>query len=905
MLEFFPVKHPDTIFKFIESHELGSATWIVSDLKSKNEIQKILLQQQGYFLETSILRASDFWKIALRRLAPQVQVVAPDFIAIVVEDFIEKFGDSLAVKTSEVSTLHAYLSELAPILLHSESDSVLSEWFSVQSKNKKWQRWYLLARTCMKYIVFEKNLLDTRWIAAYLQNLNIDELVWTLPVIVDLGTEMSSVEMGLFRSLSKNADVKVLWPQPLWGQRFQFLLKTYQDNVGYAAVKTIAGASDINEIGDFPVHYIRVSTQLAEIKFAVSKIRQWIEADVAVSNIAIVAAEMDQSYWPVLKYFLDEEGLIYQKDHVVKLNSLGAVQNFTSYVVNLMSDVSWDSLETTLFSKINGVDIGFEQFKSLFYQLYDESDLLRDDKIKNLFYQKFDFNRRITRNEFLVQVVKIWSETLKSQAIVNLDSAPNLFETIFKDFLAKSDEALCSFKGWFRFLQSCINGKELKVQSGTLGGLNILPLMSSHLSRAEYQIFLGADEKSVSAHKKTLLPTDDIFELKTKFDFAIDYPEESFYDFNLRWLAKKKTCEKFYLCANSSFEAEPLTPALFFLENNSSQQLQVPMFTRHDQIQNQLAAMVDPVTMSNDGLKRDLFPSPNIVPIKRLDSVSPSDIEEYWKCPFKLLVQKCFRVRDLPQVAVDLDPRHKGSLLHLLFEHLVKPQETASIDQFLETKRADLNIYPQDDLMWLIQKSKLAQIGQQFQLFESSRKKALTSATEVTFEMFFNVDAAEFVNAANHNPNHTIKIRGRVDRIDETSNGIVVYDYKSSTGHLKNHGDWLKEGEFQLILYLLACEKLLYTEKKVIASLYYDYRKFETVKGLMNETFQNTYLTSGRKKKSVIDDETKAELIEKFAGLLQGLLKKLETFDFTAQPVDTKICNDCNWSKLCRAPHLM
>ena len=163
MLQFHPITSPNSIFHFLKQNEDDSQTWIVSDLKSKNEIQKALIEKQGFFLETSILRASDFWKIALRRLAPHIQVVSKEFIKIVVDNFVEKFGSELGLKSSESSTLAAYLNELAPILLHPSSDAILSEWFSKQDKVKKWQRWHLLSRACMAYIVGEHKIIDSQW----------------------------------------------------------------------------------------------------------------------------------------------------------------------------------------------------------------------------------------------------------------------------------------------------------------------------------------------------------------------------------------------------------------------------------------------------------------------------------------------------------------------------------------------------------------------------------------------------------------------------------------------------------------------------------------------------------------------------------------------------------------------
>lgn len=921
MLEFHPISNPNSIFHFLKQNETDSQTWIVSDLKSKNEIQKLLIEKQGFFLETSILRASDFWKIALRRLAPHIQVVSKDFINIVVDNFVEKFGNDLSIKSSESSTLAAYLNELAPILLHPESDTILSEWFSKQEKIKKWQRWHLLSRACMTYIVSEHKIIDNQWIASYLQAVDIGQFEWPSSLVIDLGTEMSSVEMGLFRSLSKKVDVKIIWPEPKWADRYSFLLKTYHDNKGYGVLKKdLSPTTETQQNNQF----IRLSTQLAEVKFAVSQVREWIDAGISLSEIALISSQIEK-YWPVLKYFLDEEGISYQKDHVVRLNSLGFVQNFLAYCTNLTADVSWDSLETSLYSKGTNLDFNFDSFKSLFYQIYDDSDLMRDQKIKNLFYKKIDTTKKISRPEFLALIVQFWIETIKLHAWSEAEQQMNLFETIFKDFLARSSDVQAYFSKWLQFLKSCINSKEIKLQVSQPAGIQILPSMSSHLSESQFQIWLGLDEKSLLTPKKNLISTNDVFELKTQFDFAMDYPEESFYDFNTRWLLDKQAQQKIYLCANSSFDAEPLTPSLFFLEKNAKHDISVSGYTRHDEIQNYLQTInfdeallaridnYDLTGISLSGLKKDFSADVNQVAVGAFESLSPSELEEYWKCPFKLLAQKVFRLRDLPQVAVDLDPRQKGSLLHHLFEHLVKylqdptlveTNANQSMSAFLEEKRIELKIYPYDDLLWTIQKNKLIQIGTQFVEFEKKRIKVANKSTEQAFELVYDFDRKDFLTTAEVSE-HFIKFKGRIDRVDESSDGLIVYDYKSSTSDLKNFTDWITNGEFQLLIYLIACEVALYAPKPVIASVYYDYRKFDYGKGFMQAEFHDRILQPLRKKKSLAAAEQKIELRNEFSALLDGIMKKLEHFDFSAKPEDQKLCATCNWSQICRAPHLM
>lgn len=920
MLEFYPLGIPDSIFSFLKSQNLAKTTWVVSDLKSKNEIQKLLIDKQGYFLESSILRASDFWKIALRRLAPQIQVVSGDFMQIVVDSFVQKFGEQLDIKELESSTLHAFVQELAPILLQPQSNILLDEWFLSKHEEKKWKRWYLLARGCINFIIYENQMIDSRWIAAYLQTLDISVFHWPNDLIIDLGTEMSSVEMGLFKVLSNKSKVQIIWPQPKWQIDFPLLLKTYSDSSGYGNIAKVEKAAI--QSGGSAARFIRVSTQLAEVKFAIAQIRKWHDQGASLNDIAIVSPQIE-NYWPVLKFFLDEEGVNFQKDHVIKINSIGLVQNFLAYCNNLQHDVSWESLETSLYSRTQSSDRQYESFKSLFYQLYDDSDLMRDNEIKKLFYQKIDYTKPLGRSDFLIVIVKIWQESIQFHGLPTTEQNSLLFELIFKDFLARSADIKSDFKKWMLFLQSCINSKEIKTELSQELGIQVLPLMSSHLSSAKFQLWLGMDEKSLASRKKHLIPVSDIFELKSNFDFSIEYPEESFYDFNVRWLFEKIATEKIYICANSSFESEPLTPSLFFLEHNRANDVVIPAETRHDEVQNYLKdsnamKILESFKISNydlprvgfESLYRDLNNTPNIVPNQNASSLSPSDLEEYWKCGFKLLAQKFFLLRDLPQVAVDLDPRQKGSLLHQLFEFLTSEKNNldstgsakTKIINFLDLKRGELHIYPQDDLLWTVQKTKMLQVGTAFFEFEKNRRQASHEASEKSFEIYFDLEKKDFVIIPS---NKSIKIKGRIDRVDKASNGIIIFDYKASTNDLKYHGDWLKNGEFQLLLYLLACEKILYPGQDVIASIYYDYKKFEFSKGYMDENFHAQFIENNRKKKSVASLDSKRLLLIEFNELLAALFLKLQMYDFTALPVDVEICTRCNWSKLCRARHLM
>ncbi|MEQ1723103.1 MAG: hypothetical protein ABL930_07990, partial [Pseudobdellovibrio sp.] len=388
MLEFLKVKNPNQIKLLLKTYDPLKDTWIVSDLKSKQEIQNESLIKYGYYTDDAILRVSDFWRLWVRRLDPTLNVVSSDFIKSLVHNFVDAHGVALEIIDSEVSTLNKAVQEFAPILLHPASDDILEEWLTSQSEPKKWTRWYQLAKVCLSYILNKEKTIDSKWAAAYLQSLDLNLLSWDRKIFVDLGSELSSVEMGLFKHISQKQDVVIITPEPIFKNKFPYLLNTYKENFGYG--KESNAPIESADYHLIQPQFVRLSTQLAEIKFAVSNLRKWADQGVALDKMAIICADIEK-YWPVLQFYLEEEGITYKKDVVAQLGSLGDIQNLLAAVKNFSKEVAWDSLEKSFFNKAAGTELRYEKFKSLFYQLYDEDDLARDQKIKNLFYKKIDF----------------------------------------------------------------------------------------------------------------------------------------------------------------------------------------------------------------------------------------------------------------------------------------------------------------------------------------------------------------------------------------------------------------------------------------------------------------------------------------------------------------------------------
>jgi RecB family exonuclease len=915
MLEFVTVSTPHQIKNLLNTYDPLKDTWIVSDLKSKQEIQNISVSRYGYFSDDAILRVSDFWKLWIRRLAPTTQVVSSDFIKVIVQNFIEDHGQKLGVAESEILTLTKAVQEFAPILLHPNGDELVQEWleaeFEKDQKQKKWTRWYQLAKIVTNYLL-DRNLIDARWSAAFMQTLDLNLFRWPRRLIIDLGSELSSVEMGLFKTLSQTQDVVVIVPQPVFADRFPYLLNVYKENLGQGKVTNAPALATQPALSKD--QFVRLSTQLAEVKFAVATARQWADSGVALDDIAIIAADIEK-YWPVLQHYLEEEGLPYSKDTVASLNGLGDVQNLLAVLKNYSPDVSWDSLEKITFASNQNVNFQFEKFKGLFYQLYDQDDLGRDGKIKELYYRKVDYSAPISREEFLkFLAIEIWPRLPESS------SKGELFEVIFKDLIGQSvsvaglpegSKGESRFKRslWVSFLKNRLSSKERTIQRSQQGGINIFSLMSAHMTSSVHKIYIGMNEESFLKRNTTLIGLQDSNALKNVFDLAVESSEESYLDFNLRWQSLTATPKTIFTSAHMSFNSDPLNASLFFIENCPQSEVLVPAPTRVDELQGALStgeAKSNEISASRllqdkNGFEAQLNPAV-------FKTLSASDIENYAQCSFKLLAAKGFRLRTDAQAALDLDHRDKGSLAHSLFEFLLKNisedfnEET--VIAFLDNERQERRLFINLDRIWQIQRGKFMLLAKKFYKIEKERSKVFSFEVEKQVQVYFDIKSGQFTMQKPEAGEFQFNLR--VDRVDthREKKYCIIYDYKSSERTEHKSGNWISDYQFQMLLYIAALKLTLPQELSIKGSLYYYYKNFKINTGIVDsEIGLNEFLFN--KRNSSLHDETEwADLDQEFSKTLTEVLTRLNNGEFTTKPYEPVICNDCDWRKLCRATHL-
>ncbi|MGE3760238.1 MAG: PD-(D/E)XK nuclease family protein, partial [Pseudobdellovibrionaceae bacterium] len=295
--------------------------------------------------------------------------------------------------------------------------------------------------------------------------------------------------------------------------------------------------------------------------------------------------------------------------------------------------------------------------------------------------------------------------------------------------------------------------------------------------------------------------------------------------------------------------------------------------------------------------------------------LSASSLETYLDCPFKFAAGKVFGLLDEPTLDLDLDKRTKGQIGHLLFERILSGEDLSSwnaekIAAILEMEFQEKRILLSDSRLWQKIKNRHVILGLRFVEFEKEWRKRFpqtkTVGREVSFRGFLDPDGNWHVEPG---PG-TTEFTGKIDRIDEDGNKRkAVIDYKSSQFGITPFQNWFKDRALQLALYTMIVETGLaegLERSQVIAALYFNFRNFDRDLGFkIVDAVGSLYDLEGKRKRAhhISEAERESEFA-KLKTLIVEAVQNIKKGQFQPVPLDEKQCEYCNWSGLCRSPHL-
>lgn len=234
----------------------------------------------------------------------------------------------------------------------------------------------------------------------------------------------------------------------------------------------------------------------------------------------------------------------------------------------------------------------------------------------------------------------------------------------------------------------------------------------------------------------------------------------------------------------------------------------------------------------------------------RKKAISTSGINEMNGCKFAVFLSKVIGcmpyeklIKDKKQDECWLDAMQRGTILHEIYEHFLKEAGWPIVEEHKELMIRVANevidkfrnlIPPQDQSVFLVESAAIRREALYF--FELEKNNSKGQSKPISFEMSFGLtlpegetselglETPEPVEFKMKNSN-SVYLKGKIDRIDESPEGLTVLDYK--TGSPKNYReeDGIAEhAKIQLALYKYAVTKLLKAnkvDKKIISSKLY------------------------------------------------------------------------------------
>lgn len=888
MLKLIEVQNQEAREQLLKDFNTQKDTWLISDLNHKRELQNYYLKRDGYLMEDACLRARELWSKLFSRNFLNTQIVSGDFIKVVLSNWLKKQKIDWARGGTSTNTLFSYLEVFAPILNNPSASEQLIDWLSEQNSSLiKWGAWFHLSRQAWSYLQ-DCALVPSAWVSSLL--LDESKLHWERRLIVDVGVDLTGLEVEILTQLSQSIDVMVLAPEKYWQVNYPQSLWVYNILKGEALPQLNSGQL---VAANQHVDCLELNTQLVEVKHCVSQVRQWLDAGVSTEDISIYCRDPEM-YWSSLSGHFQVEGIPVNKDVVCSLASFPQLSQWLATLKSHSDKLSSTDIEGWLYSSPKDFGIKYEKFRSLLTHIYEEQDLSLLPELLAFRKNTKVSNETLLRDEFIIWSLQFYPEAHDINDI----------EPIISRIITDSPASLSlSLSEWVSSLELFISKSEKIIQKAHPQGVAIKKLESSLWEKKSYRILMGMQASALNEIQKVNISINEVQKIGADLGIYLPVQESRRYELLVNWNLSRPAHKIVMTSAKHNFSGESESPSIVWLMNAQkygviSQESRDETKSRWDQLQ-----LLDPKEYFEPQFLPRLNQDKGLAEFADVSNYQPqflsaTQIKNYTNCAFKFYASSVLKLKDEPELIMDMDRMRRGRLVHKVLELIMdcgvfEKWNSENINALIEQAVMSERI-PYFNSFWRFQKQKLSIEAQRFIDFERSWQRKHTKTKTVAKELAF---LGEFQG---------LHFRGKIDRVDQAEDGrYIVIDYKSSDSGLSNYSSWIDKKEFQLYIYTLAIE-MGWTElpkADCIAAVYFDLKNMNRNKGFINKDV-DPLVYEIPPRTSVTADKI-IELKSRCKIELERIIQKIKSGSFAPKPEDAEIlCTSCEWNRLCRAPHL-
>lgn len=916
MLRVLNCTQPENKRELFSNFDCTHETWVVSDLQSKWHLQKDLLKRNGVLQQASVMRATELWRQLAFQVSPDLQLLSPELAQTLLWNWIEPMNLPWAKSPQAVQVVLNQMQMWMSLLCDPRHTDVMPEWFQDNPESYvRWGHWFELCSNLWERCQSE-GLVMVNWLPAVLLSQDLSEIQWRRPLTFDLGPQISQVEGLLIKELSRFHEVNLVYPEAAWISLMPNTLKPYESLLEAPYRGDTAWQPSVKS----QIEFGRFSTQLAEVKDAVARIRQWLDRGIPADKIALVAPDIE-TYWPALKIFFDQEGIRCAKPATTRLGSFLEMAQWASSLRTALAKVNGSDLEVFLFSQRQKPKLSVDDFRVLFTHVYDAFDLGR---ARHLFeVGSLDLPKApLLWSDFFGWALSFWDADADTSRLVALAQASGQ---------EVPDDLKLTPLQWLNYIEGLLSRREVTLSGADALGIWCVSLSSADWLDVTHGIFLNLSEGALRRLESSPVSATDVQKIFTDTGYAVGTTDHQEHEFELLWFLNRNWIELRLCFAGTDFEGRVLTPSKLwmwaaFTNEKLKHHAEAPLKTRFDEIQaeplHSLAALRQWNEVRLQGLdtalSREVSAEVSTWHASLEERLSASSLERYWRCPFIFAAEKKLKLKDEPALDLDLDRRTRGSLLHALAEALAEEPlrfdlSDEELTNLVDSVRLKENVQLGDERLWPVQRAEHVRLSRYFLEFEKEWRQRFPKTETVGRELSFQCHWGETGPIRIEDPKvekltttPTVLFSGRMDRVDRDTQGrYALIDYKASLGG-RNWKSWLDGHEIQLALYSMLLEEGLggLDSGRVVAANYYVIKKSDRRKGFHLKDDTSELYSSQDRHMNFILEEDKQELFLKLREKINQAVKAILSGKLNPQPEDLSLCPACNWRRLCRAPHL-
>ena len=486
------------------------------------------------------------------------------------------------------------------------------------------------------------------------------------------------------------------------------------------------------------------------------------------------------------------------------------------------------------------------------------------------------------------------SEPIEKEFIFSIYSQLQNLQNTFKEEGIQPEEKL-----YVQIINKAINNITIPFSGEPLEGLQVMGLMETRMLDFKRLVILSANEGTLP---KTTLPSSFIpYNLRVGFRLPTPEHQDALFAYYFyRLLQRAEDICILYTSGSKGINSGEMSRYLYQIKYESG----LPI--RESNFQNLIStSSPKPITIPKTQEIMDILAR---YEVSGQTALSPSALNTYIECPLRFYFKYVAGIKEPEEIAEELDARLLGTIFHECSQSLYatadgKEITVETIDNLLHTKGLiDQHIQTAYSHIYNSSISRLLDSGNN-ELILHIVKKYLQRMLEYDKQQApFRIIAMEsrfyvpIPVETGHAP-HTVYIGGYIDRVDQTTEGIRVIDYKTGadTTDFKDipslfHADTPNRNKaaLQTMLYCLMFDHVQPTKLPLIPGIY-------STKLLFGKDY-NFHLICD---KTPVNDFRNHET--DYLQSLRELLCQLFSMDTPfSQSQDEKKCKNCSFAPICR-----